>query len=104
MVHGVLDKLLGIIANLVSRKPGWQDWGFVELIQALEVWKTIQITSRVLTNLEKQAIVLQLHWSTTQCSSSDSDRHVTGNQPSNNGNVALTRRGEGMSPYSTCLS
>ena len=41
MVRGVLDKLPGIKADLVSGKPGWQDWGFAELIQTLEEWKSI---------------------------------------------------------------
>ncbi|RMX40965.1 hypothetical protein pdam_00014870, partial [Pocillopora damicornis] len=41
MVRGVLDKLPGIKAELVSGKVGWQDWGFTELIRALEEWKAI---------------------------------------------------------------
>lgn len=41
MVRGVLDKLPGIKADLVSGKPGWQDWGFTELMQSLEEWKAI---------------------------------------------------------------
>ena len=41
MVRGVLDKLPEIKADLVSGKPGWQDWGFGELMQALEEWKAI---------------------------------------------------------------
>lgn len=41
MVRGVLDKLPGIKADLVSGKPGWQDWGFAELMQSLEEWKAI---------------------------------------------------------------
>ena len=36
MVRGVLDKLPDIKADLVSGKPGWQDWGFGDLMQALE--------------------------------------------------------------------
>lgn len=40
-VHGVLDKLPGIKADLVNGKPGWQDWGFEELMQSLEEWKAI---------------------------------------------------------------
>ena len=41
MVRGVLDKLPEIKADLVSGKPGWQDWGFGDLMQALEEWKAI---------------------------------------------------------------
>jgi len=41
MVRGVLDKLPGIKADLVNGKPGWQDWGFAELMRALEEWKAI---------------------------------------------------------------
>lgn len=41
MVRGVLDKLPDIKADLVSGKPGWQDWGFGDLMQALEEWKAI---------------------------------------------------------------
>ena len=41
MVRGVLDKLPGIKAELVSGKVGWQDWGFTEPIRALEEWKAI---------------------------------------------------------------
>ena len=41
MVRGVLDKLPGIKAELVSNKVGWQDWGFGELLHALEEWKEI---------------------------------------------------------------
>lgn len=41
MVRGVLDKLPGIKAELVRGKVGWQDWGFTELIRALEEWKAI---------------------------------------------------------------
>lgn len=41
VVRGVLDKLPGIKAELVSGKVGWQDWGFTELIRALEEWKAI---------------------------------------------------------------
>ena len=41
MVRGLLDKLPGIKAELVNNKPGWQDWGFTELMQALENWKVI---------------------------------------------------------------
>ena len=41
MVRGVLDKLPGIKGELVSGKVGWQDWGFTELIRALEEWKAI---------------------------------------------------------------
>ena len=41
MVRGVLDKLLGIKADLVNGKPGWQDWGFAELMRSLEKWKAI---------------------------------------------------------------
>ena len=32
MVRGILDKLPEIKADLVSRKPGWQDWGFGDLM------------------------------------------------------------------------
>ena len=43
MVRGVLDKLPGIKAELVSNKMGWQEWGFGERLQALlEEWKEIQ--------------------------------------------------------------
>ena len=41
MVRGILHKLPGIKAELVSGKVGWQDWGFTELIRALEEWKAI---------------------------------------------------------------
>ena len=41
MVRGILDKLPGIKAELVSGKVGWQDWGFSELMGALEEWKAI---------------------------------------------------------------
>lgn len=41
MVRGVLDKLPGIKADLVNGKPGWQDWGFAELMRSLEEWKAI---------------------------------------------------------------
>ena len=41
MVHGVLDKLPGIKADFVNGKPGWQDWGFTELMRSLEEWKAI---------------------------------------------------------------
>ena len=41
MVRGVLDKLPEIKADLVSGKPGWQDWAFGDLMQALEEWKAI---------------------------------------------------------------
>ena len=41
MVRGVLDKLPGIKADLVNGKPGWQDWGFGELMRSLEEWKAI---------------------------------------------------------------
>ena len=40
-VHGVLDRLPGIKADLVNGKPGWKDWGFEELMQSLEEWKAI---------------------------------------------------------------
>ena len=32
-VHGVLDELPSIKADLVNGKPGWKDWGFEELMQ-----------------------------------------------------------------------
>lgn len=41
MVRGILDKLPDIKADLVSGKPRWQDWGFGDLMQALEEWKAI---------------------------------------------------------------
>ena len=41
MVRRILDKLPGIKAELVTNKVGWQDWGFSQLIQALEEWKAI---------------------------------------------------------------
>ena len=41
MVRGILDKLPRIKADLVSGKPGWQDWSFAELIQSIEEWKSI---------------------------------------------------------------
>ena len=44
MVRGVLDKLPEIKAGFVSGKPGWQDWGFGDLMQALEEWKAIHPT------------------------------------------------------------
>lgn len=40
-MRGVLDKLPGIKAELVSNKVGWQNWGFGDLIEALENWKAI---------------------------------------------------------------
>ncbi len=41
MVRGIIDKLPGIKAELVTNQAGWQDWGFAELLQALENWKEI---------------------------------------------------------------
>ena len=41
MVQSVLDKLPSINAELVCNKMGWQDWGFGELLQALEEWREI---------------------------------------------------------------
>ena len=32
-VHGVLEELPSIKADLVNGKPGWKDWGFEELMQ-----------------------------------------------------------------------
>ena len=53
MVRGVLDKLPGIKPELVSNKVGWQDWGFGELLQALEEWKEIHPLE---TNQKKSAV------------------------------------------------
>lgn len=47
MVRGILDKLPAIKAELVSNKVGWQDWGFAELIQALQTWKAIHPVERL---------------------------------------------------------
>ena len=41
MVRGILEKLPGIKAELVANQVGWQDWGFTELLGALENWKAI---------------------------------------------------------------
>ena len=41
MVRGIIDKLPGIKAELVTNQAGWQDWGFAELLKALENWKEI---------------------------------------------------------------
>ena len=41
MVRGILEKLPGIKAELVTNQVGWQDWGFTELLGALENWKAI---------------------------------------------------------------
>ena len=37
-VRNTLDKLPGIIADLVRLEDSWQDWGFSELIKALRKW------------------------------------------------------------------
>ena len=50
MVRGVLDKLPGIKAEIVSNKMGWQDWGFGELLQALEEWKEVHPLEMVQNN------------------------------------------------------
>ena len=42
MVRDVLlYKLPGIKAELVANQVGWQDWGFIELLRALEKWKAM---------------------------------------------------------------
>ena len=41
LVQGVLNKLLGIKAELVQRKPNWQSWNFTELTSALRAWMEI---------------------------------------------------------------
>ena len=41
MVRGVLDKLQGIKAELVSGHKDWQSWDFANLLQALQNWKEI---------------------------------------------------------------
>ena len=41
MVRGVIEKLPGIKAELVTNQVGWQDWGFADLLKALENWKAI---------------------------------------------------------------
>ena len=41
MVRGILEKLPGIKAELVTNQVGWQDWGFTELLGALENCKAI---------------------------------------------------------------
>ena len=43
LVRGILDKLPGIKAELVSGKVGWQDWRFSELMGALREWKAIHL-------------------------------------------------------------
>lgn len=53
-MRGVLDKLPGIKAELVSNKTGWQDWGFEELIEALKNWSAIHpVESSSTKNEEK---------------------------------------------------
>ena len=39
--RSVLDKLKGVIADLVRRQIDWQDWDFPRLIKALISWKEI---------------------------------------------------------------
>ena len=39
--RSVLDKLKGVIADLVRRQIDWQDWDFPQLIKALISWKEI---------------------------------------------------------------
>ena len=41
LVQGVLNKLLGIKAELVQGKPNWQSWNFTELTSALRAWMEI---------------------------------------------------------------
>ena len=41
MVRRVLDKLPGIKAYLVRGKPGWQSWGFSQLVVASQEWTEI---------------------------------------------------------------
>ena len=41
MVRGVLEKLQGIKAKLVSGDKDWQSWDFANLLQALQNWKEI---------------------------------------------------------------
>ena len=41
MVRGVIEKLPGIKAELVTNQVGWQHWGFADLLKALENWKAI---------------------------------------------------------------
>ena len=40
-----LGKLSGCLSMV--REPGWQDWGFTELMRALEEWKAIQVNESV---------------------------------------------------------
>ena len=60
MVRGVLDKLPGIKPELVSNKVGWQDWGFGELLQALEEWKEIHPLETNHKNLPSQPRVTHI--------------------------------------------
>ncbi|CAB4010114.1 Pro-Pol poly [Paramuricea clavata] len=39
--YRVIEKLPGIKAELVTNQVGWQDWGFADLLKALENWKAI---------------------------------------------------------------
>ena len=41
MTRSVLDKLPGIKSDLVRGKDGWQDWGLVQLVTALKLWRDI---------------------------------------------------------------
>ena len=41
MVRGILDKLQGIKAELVSGHKDWQSWDFANLLQALQNWNEI---------------------------------------------------------------
>ena len=45
MVRGILEKLPGIKAELAANQVGWQDWGFTELLGALENWKAMESSS-----------------------------------------------------------
>ena len=40
-VRAILDKPKGIKADLVRGQPGWQDWDFPKLIEALRHWREV---------------------------------------------------------------
>ena len=102
MVRGVPDKLPKIKADLVSGKPGWQDWGFRDFMQVLEEWKVIHPMETL--GVQKANKTPPTQHKASQCRSCAScvhskQRHhssicnrpsATGRQTANNGGVALT--------------
>ena len=80
MVRGVLDKLLGIKPELVSNKVGWQDWGFGELLQALEEWKEIHPLETNHKNLPSQPRVTHRSWECDRITSPTDRRRVLKNK------------------------